>query len=228
MRRSETNWIESRRTVSMARISGAPVNQGGLFHRWLVRIVYFLTQRKLGRVVMPVQIAAHHGKILWGYGQMEQSLMGSNLVDDKLKGLAQLRVATLIGCPFWIDIGSAVGRKTGILAGQIVNLQDYRSNFNFSEIEKLVLEYADRMTLTPVEVADELPACARSLARPNWWSWPPPLPGRTIARDSIMPSESKRRTSARGLPAPFRCAVQKLDERLVLIYVSGSLSVSAS
>jgi hypothetical protein len=49
---------------------------------------------------MPVQITAHHPKILWGYGQMEQSLMSSKLVDEKLKGLVQLRVATLVGCPF--------------------------------------------------------------------------------------------------------------------------------
>jgi hypothetical protein len=84
----------------MARISGAPLNQGGLFHRLFVRIVYSLTNRRLGHVVMPVQVTAHHAKILWGYGQMEQSLSSSRLVDDKLKGLVQLRVATLVGCPF--------------------------------------------------------------------------------------------------------------------------------
>jgi len=84
----------------MARISGASPNQGGIVRRLFVGIVYSLTRRKLGRLVMPVQIVAHQPTILWGYGQMEQSLMGSNLVDDKLKGLAQLRVATLIGCPF--------------------------------------------------------------------------------------------------------------------------------
>jgi len=84
----------------MARISGAPLDQGGMLRRLFVRIVYSLTRRKLGRVVMPVQVTAHHARILWGYGQMEQSLMGSNLVDDKLKGLVQLRVATLVGCPF--------------------------------------------------------------------------------------------------------------------------------
>ena len=39
-------------------------------------------------------------KILWGYGQMEQSLASSHLAEDALKNLAQLRVATLIGCPF--------------------------------------------------------------------------------------------------------------------------------
>ena len=84
----------------MARISGAPPNQGGLFRRVFVRLVYWLTKRRLGRVIMPVQVTAHHVKILWGYGQMEQSQAGSHLVDPKLKGLAELRVATLVGCPF--------------------------------------------------------------------------------------------------------------------------------
>jgi hypothetical protein len=84
----------------MARILGAPRNQGGLFRRVFVGIVYSLTRRRLGRVVMPVQVTAHHPKILWGYGQMEQSQAGSKLVDPKLKGLVELRVATLVGCPF--------------------------------------------------------------------------------------------------------------------------------
>ena len=84
----------------MARIPGAPRSQGGLIRRLFVGIVYSLTQRRLGRVIMPVQVTAHHPKILWGYGQMEQSQASSKLIDPKLKGLAELRVATLVGCPF--------------------------------------------------------------------------------------------------------------------------------
>ncbi len=84
----------------MARIAGADPSQQGLFRRLFTRIIYALTKRKVGRVVMPVKIAAHHAKLLWGYGQMEQSLLSSRLVDAALKDLAQLRVATLVGCPF--------------------------------------------------------------------------------------------------------------------------------
>ncbi|HZC24258.1 MAG TPA: hypothetical protein VE866_13025 [Candidatus Binatia bacterium] len=84
----------------MARISGASANQGGIIRRLFVGIVYALTRRKVGRVVMPVQVVAHHPTILWGYGQMEQSQLGSKLVSAKLKGLAELRTATLVGCPF--------------------------------------------------------------------------------------------------------------------------------
>jgi alkylhydroperoxidase family enzyme len=49
-----------------------------------------------------------------------------------------------------------VGRANGISAEQIANLNNYRSDVNFSELERLVLEYADAMTRTPVEVSDAL------------------------------------------------------------------------
>ena len=49
-----------------------------------------------------------------------------------------------------------MGRANGISAEQIANLNRYRSDFNFSELERLVLEYADGMTQTPVEVSDAL------------------------------------------------------------------------
>jgi hypothetical protein len=83
----------------MARIQGAQASDQGLIGLF-TRIVYALTKRKVGRVVIPVQIVAHHPKILWGYAQMEQSLASSHLVEADLKNLGQLRVATLVGCPF--------------------------------------------------------------------------------------------------------------------------------
>ena len=84
----------------MARIRGADPSEQGLLSGLFTRIIYSLVKRKLGRVVMPVQIVAHHSRILWGYVQMEQSFVSSDLADAGLKDLAQLRVATLVGCPF--------------------------------------------------------------------------------------------------------------------------------
>jgi len=49
-----------------------------------------------------------------------------------------------------------VGRANGISTEQIVHLSEYRTDFNFSELERLVLNYADAMTQTPVEVSDAL------------------------------------------------------------------------
>jgi alkylhydroperoxidase family enzyme len=140
----------------MARIRGADPSKQGLLRGLFTRIVYAMTKRKVGRVVMPVQLIAHHPKLLWSYGLMEQSFASSHLVDAGLKDIAQLRVATLVGCPFWIDIGSAVSRKSGVSPEKIEALPSYRTSGLFSETEKLVLEYADAMTQTPVEVRDAL------------------------------------------------------------------------
>lgn len=41
-------------------------------------------------------------------------------------------------------------------AEQIANLNRYQTDFNFSDLERLVLEYADAMTRAPVEVSDAL------------------------------------------------------------------------
>jgi len=79
----------------MARIAG--VETGGSL---LARIAFFLTKRKLGRVVRPVRIHALHGKLLMGYGQMEQSQDKARRVPAQLKLLGQVRIALRIGCPF--------------------------------------------------------------------------------------------------------------------------------
>ena len=49
-----------------------------------------------------------------------------------------------------------MGRASGISAEQIANLSRYCTDFNFSEPERLVLEYADGVTQTPVDVPDAL------------------------------------------------------------------------
>jgi hypothetical protein len=84
----------------MARISGADPSRQSVLSGLFTRIVYALTKRKVGKVVTPVAVTAHHPQILWGYGQMEQSLISSHRIDGLLKDLVSLRTATLIGCPF--------------------------------------------------------------------------------------------------------------------------------
>jgi len=76
------------------RMEGAPAR--GLFRR----LVYWLTRRKVGRVAMPVQLHAHGGRLLLGYGVFEDSLSRARAADPRLKDVASMRVASLVGCPF--------------------------------------------------------------------------------------------------------------------------------
>lgn len=79
----------------MARIDG--VTEGGSL---LARIAFFLTRRKVGRVVRPVRIHALHGRLLQGYGGMEMAQEKARRAPAALKTLAGIRAATRIGCPF--------------------------------------------------------------------------------------------------------------------------------
>jgi alkylhydroperoxidase family enzyme len=49
-----------------------------------------------------------------------------------------------------------VGRAKGVSEAQMLALPDYRESGAFTPLEKLVIEYTERMTLTPVEVPDKV------------------------------------------------------------------------
>jgi hypothetical protein len=80
----------------MARIQGVEPAQAGLF----VRMAYWMVKRKVGRVVLPIKITAHHPRLLRALAEMEMGQAAARSVDHALKCLVQIKVATLIGCPF--------------------------------------------------------------------------------------------------------------------------------
>ena len=73
---------------------------------WFTRLVYWFVRRKFGkltgkyRLIEPVKVAAHHPRMLRAIGQMEGGIGASRTVPSKLKQLASLQTAMLIGCPF--------------------------------------------------------------------------------------------------------------------------------
>ena len=60
-----------------------------------------------------------------------------------------------------------MGRKQGITEQQLLDLPHFESSPAYSEIEKLVLQYAVAMTQTPVEVSDDLFADLRKHFNPQ-------------------------------------------------------------
>jgi hypothetical protein len=80
----------------MARLAGIESQQAGLF----TRFVYWMTKRKIGRVVLPVKITAHQPRLLRGMGEMEQAQLAVHSVPATLKELAGIKAAMLVGCPF--------------------------------------------------------------------------------------------------------------------------------
>lgn len=134
----------------MARITPAPADS--LFRKH----VYRETRKRVGRDIEPVGVMGHHNRLLIAMGVYEMAMGKSDKVPEQLKHLAETKVALLVGCEFCIDIGAHVGAESGIAEEKLLALPRHREARCFSELERLVIDYAEAMTRTPAEVTDEL------------------------------------------------------------------------
>ena len=132
----------------------APVSNGdaGL----LARATYAYAKREFGVVPEPTRVYAHHPGILAGYGALEYATEKADRVPANLKALAATKAAAIAGCEFCMDIGSMISTAHGVTEAQLRALPEHATSPEFSEVEKLVLDFAVGMTRTPVEVPDEL------------------------------------------------------------------------
>ena len=144
----------------MARINGISCARAGLY----VRIAYHftrrsiakLTGRKTERMIEPLEMYAHVPVLFKGYAKFEQASAKLHRIDKRLHALAELKAATLTHCEYCIDMGSAISRQWGLTDEEILALRSYQTSPLFSELDKLVLDYAVGMSRTPVDVSDEL------------------------------------------------------------------------
>ncbi len=139
----------------MTRIT--PAAAKGLF----VRETYRQTRRRFGRNLEPIQVSAHHRTVLAGEVAFELALERSKKVDAKLKALAELKAALMVGCDFCIDIGAHLNARAGVSDEQLLALSGHHEASCFTALERLVLDYAEAMTKTPAQVTDELFASLR-------------------------------------------------------------------
>ncbi len=145
----------------MARIAGIGARDGGLrvklaslfTRRSLVR----LTGREPERMLEPLEMYAYAPGLLSAYGKLEQATAKLHRLDKRLSDLAELKAATLTSCEYCIDLGSQIARRrSGLTDEQLLALPRYQDSELFTELEKLVLDYAVGMSRTPVDVSDAL------------------------------------------------------------------------
>jgi alkylhydroperoxidase family enzyme len=144
----------------MTRIAGVCSRDAGLY----VRLAYHFTRRSLARltgreperIIEPLQMYAHVPGLLRGYARLEQATAKLHRVDKRLRALAELKAATLTHCASRIDMGSQISRRWGLSDEQLLAPSSYRASALFTDIDKLVLDYAVAMSSTPAEVSDAL------------------------------------------------------------------------
>jgi alkylhydroperoxidase family enzyme len=141
----------------MTRIEGVPSRRASA----VVRLVYRLSRKRFGRDVDPVSVYAHAPGLLIGYGMFEQATAKQGRVEERLKVLAETKAAAVVNCEFCCDIASSIAREAGVSEAQLLALPGYRDSDEFTELERLVLDYATAMSRTPTTVTDELFAALR-------------------------------------------------------------------
>ena len=80
----------------MARIEGVSDAQAGL----VTRGVYQGAKRMVGRVPDPLRIMAHSKSVMWAAGLFEIAAGRGHSVPARLKALAGIKAAALVGCVF--------------------------------------------------------------------------------------------------------------------------------
>lgn len=148
----------------MARITRVSAHKAGL----LVKLAYFFVRRNYSRLtgretefinermMEPLKTYAVVPGLLLGIAGLEQATARLHRLDERLKYLAELKTATLTHCEYCIDLGSQIARHSGLSEERLLALPSYRTSELFTDLEKLVLDYAAGMSHTPVEVPDAL------------------------------------------------------------------------
>ena len=135
------------------------------------KIAFFFTRRKLAQmtglkntatagILEPLRMYAHIPRLLNAYGKLEQAESKLNILSPRHRALAELKSATTVRCEYCIDLGSQIARQWGITDEELLALSNYKADYRnascFSDVDKLILEYATAISRTPVEVSDEL------------------------------------------------------------------------
>jgi len=144
----------------MSRLKGVSDRDAGLG----AKLAFFFTKRKLAQMtgletagmLEPLRMYAHIPRLLNAYGKLEQAEAKLNILSPRHRALAELKSATTVRCEYCIDLGSQIARQWGITDEELLALSNYRDASCFSDVDKLILEYATAISRTPVEVSDEL------------------------------------------------------------------------
>lgn len=115
-------------------------------------LVRWYSRRKFGAVLAPAAVMAHHPRVLKAYLGYERGARRWGEVDPGLKHLAVMAAAGKVGCPWCIDFSYWASEERGVPPEKVRALPNWREASCFSELERLVLEYAEGMTATPASV----------------------------------------------------------------------------
>ena len=127
----------------------------------LVKLAAWYSRRTYGAVLDPLHAMAHNPHVLRTDASFERSLAKWDRLDPQLKLLAVLSSSAAIGCSWCIDFGHWVAHSEGLPEAKLRDVARWRDSDAYTDVERLVMTYADAMSRTPMEVDDAMVAALR-------------------------------------------------------------------
>ena len=128
----------------------------------LASIMKAFSRRQFGLEAEPMLAMLHQRKVLTAVTRFGMAAQKWDKLDDGLKELANLSVASQIGCSWCMDFGYYMSRSNGMPIEKLEQVITWRESDVYSPLERKVLEYAEAMTTTPPTVTDEMVEALRS------------------------------------------------------------------
>jgi alkylhydroperoxidase family enzyme len=115
------------------------------------------SRRRHGAAPDPGAAIGHNMRVDRSYAILEMQVARWRQLDRELKDLAVMAVAATIGCAWCMDFGYwETTVSHAVPEEKIRETASWRGSKVFSELELLVMEYAEAMTATPPRVTDAM------------------------------------------------------------------------
>jgi alkylhydroperoxidase family enzyme len=131
-----------------------PTEITGLFGAMAKRF----SKKKLGDVPDSLGVMWHNQRVLRTLMGFSGKVERWDACDKQLKSLAHMAAVAHVGCSFCLDFAYFRANDEKLDLEKAREVPRWRESGVFSPLERDVLEYAEAMCQTPVEVTDELSA----------------------------------------------------------------------
>ena len=116
-------------------------------HGLMVKLAYFLTRRKFGKVLTPLKVHSARMPPAFGLfyakiGNLDKKL----LLPPEMILLVREQVARINVCLFCMDIGRSFTIKASMNEAKFDALEQYRASKLFTDAERAVLDYVTELT----------------------------------------------------------------------------------
>ena len=126
-------------------------------YSWYLRPFFSGQMKKYGSILNSSLLWARSPMLFLGLSFLYRALdRKSSPISPALRSLIIVRVSQLNGCLFCVDLNSSILLESGTPDSKVKELEFWRKSMLFNDIEKIVLDYTEAITITEKRMSEDL------------------------------------------------------------------------